>query len=111
MRAGPMQMFIIIAAVFVLFVVFGPKNLPKLGKMLGSTMKEVRKGMDEATAAMSDDESTPTAPTSAPAAPVEQAVTAEPGRKVAKVVYEDEIEKVEIDPNRKVAKIIYEDEE
>jgi len=109
MRAGPMQMFIIIAAIVLLFVVFGPKNLPKLGKMFGSTMKEVRKGMAEATEAMSDAvDDEPAAPA---AAPVEQTVTPEPGRKVAKVIYEDEIEQPKIDPNRKVAKIIYEDEE
>jgi len=30
-------------------VIFGPSQLPKLGKMFGKTMKEVRTGIDEAT--------------------------------------------------------------
>ena len=39
---------LIIIAVIVL-VIFGPKQLPKLGKMFGKTMKEVRTGVEEAT--------------------------------------------------------------
>ena len=102
-RTGGFEIILILIVAFVLFVVFGPKNLPKLGKMVGSTMKEVRKGMEEATDAMSDDAPAP--------APVAETPAVEPGRKVAKVIYEDEIEEVKIDPNRKVAKIVYEDEE
>jgi TatA/E family protein of Tat protein translocase len=30
----------------IVLLIFGPKNLPKLGKSLGSTMKAVRDGMD-----------------------------------------------------------------
>ena len=30
----------------VVLVIFGPKQLPKLGKMFGKTMKEVRSGME-----------------------------------------------------------------
>ncbi|MDR1413214.1 MAG: twin-arginine translocase TatA/TatE family subunit [Actinomycetes bacterium] len=33
----------------IVLVIFGPKQLPKLGKMFGKTMKEVRTGIDEAT--------------------------------------------------------------
>jgi len=33
----------------VVLVIFGPKQLPKLGRMFGKTMKEVRTGIDEAT--------------------------------------------------------------
>ena len=29
----------------VVLVIFGPKNLPKLGKSLGSTVKNIREGM------------------------------------------------------------------
>jgi len=30
----------------VVLVIFGPKNLPKLGKSLGKTVKNIREGMD-----------------------------------------------------------------
>lgn len=33
----------------VVLVLFGPKNLPKLGKTLGETVKNVREGMEEDT--------------------------------------------------------------
>jgi len=39
---------LIIIAV-ILLVLFGPKQIPKLGRMFGSTMKEVKSGIDEAT--------------------------------------------------------------
>ena len=39
------QWEIVIVLVIVL-VIFGPKQLPKLGKMFGKTMKEVRSGME-----------------------------------------------------------------
>ncbi len=32
--------------VVVVLVIFGPKNLPKLGKSLGKTVKNIREGMD-----------------------------------------------------------------
>ena len=63
----------------IIFVVFGPKNLPKLGKMFGSTMKEVRKGMNEFTEEMNE------------AGGVEE-VKIDPDRKVAKIIYEDEVD-------------------
>lgn len=31
----------------VVLLIFGPKNLPKLGKSLGKTVKGIREGMDE----------------------------------------------------------------
>lgn len=31
----------------VVLVIFGPKNLPKIGSALGKTVKNVREGMDE----------------------------------------------------------------
>ena len=89
---GLPEMAMIVVVGFIVFVVLGPKNLPKLGKMLGSTVKEVRQGMAEATEAMNDVASDEPA---APAAPASEATS----------------EDIEIDPNRKVAKIIYEDEE
>lgn len=42
---GMGQWEIVIVLVIVL-VIFGPKQLPKLGKMFGKTMKEVRSGME-----------------------------------------------------------------
>lgn len=44
---GPLEIVIILAIVL---LIFGPKNLPKLGKSLGKTVKNVREGME------SDDE-------------------------------------------------------
>lgn len=38
----------------VVLLIFGPKNLPKLGKSLGKTVKNIREGMSGA-----DDEATP----------------------------------------------------
>ncbi len=34
-----------IVILIVVLVIFGPKNLPKLGKSLGSTVKNLREGM------------------------------------------------------------------
>lgn len=41
---GPVELIIILVIVL---LIFGPKNLPKLGKTLGKTVKGVREGMDE----------------------------------------------------------------
>ena len=40
----------LIVILAVVLVIFGPKNLPKLGKSLGKTAKSIREGMDEAEA-------------------------------------------------------------
>ena len=40
---GPMELIVIL---IVVLVIFGPKNLPKLGKSLGQTVKNVREGME-----------------------------------------------------------------
>jgi len=105
---GLQELLIVLVVAFIVFVIFGPKNLPKLGKMFGSTMKEVRKGMSEFSEELNSPEMHDPAEF-----PVETPV-AEPERKVAQVIYEDELEKPEpavaIDPDRKVAKIVYEDE-
>ena len=39
---GPLELVVILA---VILLIFGPKNLPKLGKALGSTVKNLREGM------------------------------------------------------------------
>ena len=39
-------------------LIFGPKNLPKLGKSLGSTVKNIREGMEGDADAASEDEET-----------------------------------------------------
>lgn len=41
---GPMELGIIL---LVVLVIFGPKNLPKLGSAIGKTVKNVREGMEE----------------------------------------------------------------
>lgn len=55
---GPMELIIIL---IVVLVIFGPKNLPKIGSALGKTVKNVREGMEgdgeaKAEPAASDDE-------------------------------------------------------
>ena len=40
---GPMELGLILLLVL---VIFGPKNLPKLGSALGKTVKNVREGME-----------------------------------------------------------------
>ena len=44
MRIGTNELLIILV---VALLIFGPKNLPKLGKMFGKTMSNFKKGMDE----------------------------------------------------------------
>lgn len=41
---GPLELIIILVVVLLLF---GPKNLPKLGKSVGATVKSIREGMEE----------------------------------------------------------------
>ena len=43
---GIPELVLIIVAVM---LIFGPKNLPKLGKAVGETVKSVREGMDSET--------------------------------------------------------------
>ena len=40
---GPAELIIIVVLIL---IIFGPKNLPKLGKSLGKTVKNIREGMD-----------------------------------------------------------------
>lgn len=41
---GPMELGIIL---LIVLVIFGPKNLPKIGSAIGKTVKNVREGMSE----------------------------------------------------------------
>ena len=41
---GPMELAVIL---LVVLVIFGPKNLPKLGSALGKTVRNVREGMED----------------------------------------------------------------
>ena len=43
---GPLELVIILVVVL---LIFGPKNLPKLGASLGKTVKNVKEGMKEET--------------------------------------------------------------
>ena len=43
MNLGPFEIVIILVVVL---VIFGPKNLPKLGAAFGKTVKNVREGME-----------------------------------------------------------------
>ena len=42
MKLGPMELAVIL---IVVLLIFGPKNLPKLGKAVGSTVKNIREGL------------------------------------------------------------------
>ena len=53
MRIGPQEFIIVL---IIVLIIFGPKNLPKLGKMFGKTMNNFKKGMEE-----SEDEDATTA--------------------------------------------------
>ena len=44
MRIGPQELIIVL---IIVLVIFGPKNLPNLGKMFGKTMKNFKEGMDD----------------------------------------------------------------
>ena len=44
MRIGTNELLIILVVVL---LIFGPKNLPKLGKMFGKTMKSFKDGINE----------------------------------------------------------------
>ena len=44
MRIGPQEF---INVLIIVLVIIGPKNLPKLGKMFGKTMKNFKEGMED----------------------------------------------------------------
>lgn len=48
MRISTMELLVVLVIVI---VIFGPKQLPKLGKMLGSSIKNFKKGMEDENAA------------------------------------------------------------
>ncbi|WP_028263514.1 Sec-independent protein translocase subunit TatA/TatB [Atopobium fossor] len=49
---GPLELVIIAGIVL---LIFGPKNLPKLGSTVGKTVKNIREGMDEDTKSSKDE--------------------------------------------------------
>lgn len=55
MRASTTELLVVLVIVI---VIFGPKQLPRLGKMLGQSLKSFKKGMEEETpkAAEKEDE-------------------------------------------------------
>lgn len=46
MRASTTELLVVL---LIVIVIFGPKQLPKLGKMLGMSLKSFKKGMQEET--------------------------------------------------------------
>ncbi len=66
---GPTELAIILVIVLVLF---GPKQIPKLSRMFGKAMKDLREGMEG-----KDEAETPEDPTAMPAAKEEGSVTEE----------------------------------
>ncbi|MCI2047518.1 MAG: twin-arginine translocase TatA/TatE family subunit [Faecalibacterium sp.] len=63
MRAGTMELLVVL---IVVLVIFGPKQLPKLAKMFGKTTKAFKDGMDN------EDEDASSDKNEAKAAPVEE---------------------------------------
>ena len=53
MRIGPQEFIIVL---IIVLVIFGPKNLPKLGKMFGKTMNNFKKGMEDEEGSSDDSE-------------------------------------------------------
>ena len=53
MRIGTNELLIILVVVL---LIFGPKNLPKLGKMFGKTINGFKKGMEDADKKDEDEE-------------------------------------------------------
>ena len=41
---GPAELVLILVVVL---IIFGPKNLPRLGSMLGKTVRNIRAGMED----------------------------------------------------------------
>lgn len=66
---GPTELAIILVIVLVLF---GPKQIPKLSRMFGKAMKDLREGMEG-----KDEEVTTGAPDAMPAAKEQDSVTEE----------------------------------
>ena len=52
MRIGPQEFIIVL---IIVLVIFGPKNLPKLGKMFGKTINGFKKGMEDEDADQSEE--------------------------------------------------------
>lgn len=46
MHIGPLGLPEILIILVIVLLIFGPKNLPKLGKAIGRTVKNLRDGMD-----------------------------------------------------------------
>ncbi len=76
-RIGVTELLVVL---LIVLVIFGPKQLPKLSKSLGQTLKGFKEGMED---------DTPDAAQAAPAQNVEQAVytQAAPAQNVAQPVY------------------------
>ena len=55
MRIGTNELLIILV---VALLIFGPKNLPKLGKMFGKTINGFKKGMEDEESADGSEEKT-----------------------------------------------------
>lgn len=53
MRLGPTELLMILAIVV---IIFGPKQIPKLAKMIGKSTKAFKEGVEEGNAEKSDDE-------------------------------------------------------
>ncbi len=67
MKFFGMGIWELLIILFVILLIFGPKNLPKLGSSIGKTVKNIREGMDSTTP--SSDATTTTTTTTTTEAP------------------------------------------
>src|SRR5215471_13079345 len=51
----------IVVLIIVALIIFGPKSLPEIGRLVGRSVTEFRKGMQEMTQAIREEASKPTA--------------------------------------------------
>ncbi|MBQ3283122.1 MAG: twin-arginine translocase TatA/TatE family subunit [Atopobiaceae bacterium] len=78
---GPLELVVIL---LVVLVIFGPKNLPKLGSAMGKTVKNIREGMEDDEAPKADAEPEPVYEDVAEEEVDEEAAAEEAARKAAK---------------------------
>lgn len=93
MKIGPFGIVEIIIILVVILIIFGPKNLPKLGTAIGKAVKNLREGLG-GTKKVKEAEETPVTETKAAAEEIEVEVIdkPEPGSKPAPKGKESETE-------------------
>ena len=81
-KLGPMELVVIL---IVVLLIFGPKNLPKLGSAIGKSVKNLREGLDSG---KKEKEPAEEKPVEEKPAEAEVAAAAQPVQEEAEVVVE-----------------------